>query len=181
MIKSLKLWNWLLNQREFLRSIFMSFHKKRSMFQTHYYKGNQKSLKSTHSYMVFCLIPPQKNGYFNCKCPWIFRDHPKNGQTLNPSIHRSCWVNPGKPSRGNPPDRTTLLGSLGKAEWPQPTSWGDNKKQKMPHLLEYPPGKDHISHLGKFGKSSTQNAIFGGICDRSLEGISIVDVYTYAP
>ena len=27
-----------------------------------------------------------------------------------------------------------------------------------------------ISHLGKFGKSSTQNAIFGGICDPSLEG-----------
>ena len=27
-----------------------------------------------------------------------------------------------------------------------------------------------MSHLGKFGKSSTQNAIFGGICDRSLEG-----------
>ena len=29
---------------------------------------------------------------------------------------------------------------------------------------------NNISHLGKSGKSSTQNAIFGGICDRSLEG-----------
>ena len=34
---------------------------------------------------------------------------------------------------------------------------------------EYPPGKKNISHLGNFGKSSTQNAILGGYV-RSLEG-----------
>jgi len=34
----------------------------------------------------------------------------------------------------------------------------------------YPPGNGYISHLGKFGKSSTQNAIFGGYVS-SLEGI----------
>ena len=35
----------------------------------------------------------------------------------------------------------------------------------------------NISHLGKFGKSSTQNAIFGGICDRSLEGILFPSIW----
>ena len=39
-----------------------------------------------------------------------------------------------------------------------------NKAHLEKDNMGYPPGKDHISHLGKFGKSSTQNAIFGGIC-----------------
>ena len=40
----------------------------------------------------------------------------------------------------------------------------------------YPPGDlSHIPPKGKFGKSSTQNAIFRGICIRSLEG----NMYTY--
>ena len=32
------------------------------------------------------------------------------------------------------------------------------------HLMIYPPGNDHISHLWKLGKSSTQKCLFGWIC-----------------
>ena len=35
----------------------------------------------------------------------------------------------------------------------------------------------HIPPKGKFGKSSTQNDIFGGICDRSLEGILFPSIW----
>ena len=104
----------------------------------------------------------------------FLRSPQKTAKTsTHPSTGHAGWTIP-------PPDRTTLLGSLGKAEWPQPTSWGDNNNKKCPIYWNTLQGIN-ISHLGKFGKSSTQNAIFGGICDRSLEGISIVDVYTYAP
>ena len=39
---------------------------------------------------VFCLIPPTKNVYFNCKCPTESSEIPvKNGQNLNPSTRHA--------------------------------------------------------------------------------------------
>ena len=66
--------------------------------------------------------------------------------------------------------------------WPfSPVSHRPNKKPEFRVPIDlwveinafppntYPPGNGYISHLGKLGKSSTQNAIFGGYVS-SLEG-----------
>lgn len=59
---------------------------------------------------------------------------PKNGKNLNPSIHRSCWVN--HPAAW--PNNASRFAGKGWVTSANQLRW--QQQQKMPHLLEYPPG-----------------------------------------
>ena len=53
-----------------------------------------------------------------------------------------------------------------------PPSWGGGFDERSSGYIDLPSRERiHSPPNGKFGKSSTQNAMFGGICDRSLEGM----------
>ena len=50
--------------------------------------------------------------------------------------------------------------------------------REVPVYIDLPSREQiHSPPNGKFGTSSTQNAIFGGICDRSLEGMLFFFVF----